>query len=182
MRRDDESHPDSGFPVEVQSSMGRSLVLLASMALALLVFQPQLHGQTVPATRAGLPSEDEVAAYGGSAGGAASLRLACGDGLADPESNDPVVRQSSRLACAGAMATPSTLDLRQWQSTLGLTEGLLLRAARSFGFSDLAEFESPESARLRAATDCLAFMSADDAPIFVHDPDSGWKPNQGTPA
>ena len=51
-----------------------------------------------------------IAVTGGSAGAASSMWLAYHDDLADPESKDPVLRQSSRVCGAIAMGGQTTLD------------------------------------------------------------------------
>jgi len=119
---------------------------------------------------------DRVAAFGGSAGGAASLWLAFREDLADPESDDPVARESTRIRCAGAMATPSTMDLLQWPEILGIDEEALARAARSFGVADLASLSAPGAASARAEIDIVALMSPGDPPFFIHNNDPGGIP------
>ncbi len=54
-----------------------------------------------------------IAAAGGSAGACTSLWLAYHDDMADPQSPDPVDRQSTRLVCAAVMGAQTTLDPRQ---------------------------------------------------------------------
>lgn len=53
---------------------------------------------------------DLIAATGGSAGAASSLWLAYHDDLSDPQSDDPVLRKSSRVCGAVAMGGQTTLD------------------------------------------------------------------------
>ena len=53
-----------------------------------------------------------VAAAGGSSGGGISLWLAFHDDLADPKSDDPVLRQSTRLTCAAAFNAQTSYDPR----------------------------------------------------------------------
>jgi len=60
---------------------------------------------------------DRVGATGGSAGACTSLWLALHDDLAQPDSDDPVARQSSRLACAAVIGAQTSLDpqqVREW--------------------------------------------------------------------
>jgi len=60
---------------------------------------------------------DRIGATGGSAGGCSSLYLALHDDLADPKSDDPVARQSTRLYTAAVTGAQTTLDpkiLREW--------------------------------------------------------------------
>ncbi|MEO1998044.1 MAG: alpha/beta hydrolase [Planctomycetaceae bacterium] len=61
-----------------------------------------------------------VAAFGESAGAGASLWLATKDDLADPQSTDPVLRESSRLTAAGGIWVQSTYDIVQWPKLLDL--------------------------------------------------------------
>ena len=51
-----------------------------------------------------------VGAFGGSAGGASSLWLALHSDLADPNSSDPIARESTRLTCAAVLQAQTTLD------------------------------------------------------------------------
>jgi acetyl esterase/lipase len=54
-----------------------------------------------------------VAAAGSSAGACTSLWLAYHDDLADPKSDDPLARQSTRLKCAAVIGAQTTLDPKQ---------------------------------------------------------------------
>src|SRR6516164_5990085 len=58
-----------------------------------------------------------IGATGGSAGGCSSLWLAFHDDMADPNSKDPVARESTRLYCAAVNGAQTSLDpkqLREW--------------------------------------------------------------------
>lgn len=56
---------------------------------------------------------DRIGAAGGSAGGCSSLWLAYHPDLADPQSKDPIARESTRLACVAARGPQTTLDPKQ---------------------------------------------------------------------
>ena len=59
----------------------------------------------------------KVGAAGGSAGACTSLWLAFHDDLADPQSADPIARESTRLTCAavsGAQTSLDPLQMRAW--------------------------------------------------------------------
>ena len=59
----------------------------------------------------------KVGAAGGSAGACTSLWLAFHDDLADPKSEDPIARESTRLTCAAVQVPQTTLDpkqMREW--------------------------------------------------------------------
>ena len=58
-----------------------------------------------------------IGATGGSAGACSSLGLAFHDDMADPASDDPVARESTRLTCAavnGAQVSLDPKELREW--------------------------------------------------------------------
>src|SRR4249920_3281427 len=58
-----------------------------------------------------------IGATGGSAGACSSLWLAFHDDLADPKSDDPIARESTRLYCAavnGAQVSLDPKELRAW--------------------------------------------------------------------
>jgi acetyl esterase/lipase len=58
-----------------------------------------------------------IGATGGSGGGCSSLWLLFHDDLADPKSDDPVARETTRLYCAAVTGAQTTLDpkvLREW--------------------------------------------------------------------
>jgi acetyl esterase/lipase len=58
-----------------------------------------------------------IAATGSSAGACTSLWLAFHDDLADPKSDDPIARESTRLTCAAVQGAQTSLDskeVREW--------------------------------------------------------------------
>jgi acetyl esterase/lipase len=60
--------------------------------------------------------KSKVALSGGSAGACTSLWLAFHDDLADPNSPDPVARESTRVVCAAVMGAQTTLDPHQMRA------------------------------------------------------------------
>ena len=76
-----------------------------------------------------------IGATGGSAGGCSSLWLAFHDDLADPKSDDPIARESTRLYCAavnGAQVTLDPIPLREWMPNYSY-------GAHAFGLKNLDE-------------------------------------------
>ena len=72
-----------------------------------------------------------IGATGGSAGACTSLWLALHDDLADPDSKDPIARESSRLTCAAVVGAQTSLDpkeLREWMPNA-------VYAGHAFGFA-----------------------------------------------
>jgi len=63
---------------------------------------------------------NRIAVIGGSAGAASSLWLAYHDDMANPKSDDPVLRQSSRVCGAVAMGGQTTLDPFLLEKKIGL--------------------------------------------------------------
>jgi acetyl esterase/lipase len=63
-----------------------------------------------------------IGATGGSAGACSSLWLAFHNDLADPKSDDPIARESTRLTCAavnGAQVSLDPKELREWMPNYG---------------------------------------------------------------
>ena len=58
--------------------------------------------------------KNRIAGYGGSAGAQLVAYLAWGDDFANPKSNDPISRESSRLKAVALSGGQSTLDLNWW--------------------------------------------------------------------
>ena len=65
---------------------------------------------------------ERVACFGGSAGAGISLWLAFHDDLADPESDDPVARQSTRIVAAATSGGQSTYDMRTFREWFGVPD------------------------------------------------------------
>lgn len=57
--------------------------------------------------------KERIGLYGGSAGACSSLWLAFHDDLADPNSPDPVARESTRVRCVAVAGAQTSLDPRQ---------------------------------------------------------------------
>lgn len=110
-----------------------------------------------------------IASYGGSAGAGTSLWLAFHPDLADAKNADPVLRESSRLAAAGAINTQATYNVRRWPEFLGQVDFPLERpneTAAFYGAKSEAELNGGKKAAI-ADVDMLALISADDAPVFL---------------
>jgi len=114
-----------------------------------------------------------IGAYGGSAGSGTATWLAFHDDMAEPDSPDPVLRESTRLAVVGALATQATYDVLQWQKLLGVTpdpeeyEASLRKVVSFYGLKNVDELNSPKGEAIRADLDMLGLMSKDDPPLYV---------------
>lgn len=124
-------------------------------------------------TKAGEWNLDKTrfAGFGGSAGAGTSLWLATRDDLADPKAEDPVLRESSRLQAAVLVATQATYDLTKWESFLGPANPAWWtspnEAAEFYHFAEHADLAKPEARPILRECDMLAWISKEDAPVFV---------------
>ena len=121
-----------------------------------------------------------IAAYGGSAGGSISLWLALHDDMADPTSDDPVTRQSTRLTCALGVGAQSTNDPRVIREIIpgNAYDQIALKPLFDLPTSwnwDTAEVSEDLSARLIEGSP-ITHLTKDDPPIFVYYPKSQEKP------
>ena len=127
-----------------------------------------------------------IGAYGGSAGSGTSTWLAFHDNMAEPNNPDPVLRESTRLAVVGALATQATYDVLKWSELLAYTpdaetyEESLVEAVVFYGLKNVEELTSPKGEAIRADLDMLGLMSKDDPPLYVSNGMKGGTPeNRG---
>jgi acetyl esterase/lipase len=109
--------------------------------------------------------KERIGAAGGSAGACSSLWLAFHDEMADPDSADPVARESTRLWCAAVTGAQTTLDpqqMREWtpNSKYG---------GHAFGIGSFAEFLAKRESILPwiAEYSPYALVSKDDPPVYL---------------
>ena len=127
-----------------------------------------------------------IGAYGGSAGSGTATWLAFHDDMAEPNNPDPVLRESTRLAVVGALATQATYDVLQWREILRYEpdpeqyKESLKEAAVFYGLKSVEELTSPKGRAIRADLDMLGLMSKDDPPLYVSNSMKGGTPeNRG---
>lgn len=119
--------------------------------------------------------KSRVAASGGSAGACSSLWLALHDDMADPKSDDPVARESTRLTCAGVIGAQTTLDpqqMKEWtpNSRYGGHAFGILRQVNGKNVSDFQEFLSKREEILPWIKEYSPFewVSPDDPPVYLN--------------
>jgi carboxylesterase type B len=124
--------------------------------------------------------KNRIACSGGSAGAGTALWLAFSDDMADPDNIDPVLRESTRLTCAGAFSTQSTYDLFQWDEIIGLpknnSQEKMQTIARAFGYKTAESLNKPESDLVKKELDFKAKMSENSSPFFVFNKHKGGIP------
>jgi hypothetical protein len=110
---------------------------------------------------------DAVASTGGSAGADISLWLGFHDDLADPASDDPVKRQSTRISCVGAGSAQTVFDPRVVDTLLAKEGALSSAIPKLFGLSR-DELESPRAIKLYEESQAVSLLSKGDAPVFLY--------------
>lgn len=107
-----------------------------------------------------------IGATGGSAGAGTSLWIGFHDDMADPNSSNPVSRQSTRLACMAVMGAQSTYDPRVIKEIIG---GRAHEHPALEGFYGLRkdELNSPKAHKLYEAAAPITHLSADDPPVIA---------------
>ncbi len=110
-----------------------------------------------------------IASYGSSAGAGTSMWLAFHDDLADPNSDDPVLRQSSRLAAAGSLDGQVSYDLRDWAKYVGASEYERPVAERLafYGFQSQADHDSAQGDATMKDCAMIELISSDDPPVAI---------------
>ena len=117
--------------------------------------------------------KQRIGASGGSAGACSSLWLAFHPDLADPNSSDPVARESTRLMCAAVTGAQTTLDPKQMKDWTPNSK----YGGHAFGFtgdtkakiSQFDEFFGKRETILPwiAEYSPYALVSSDDPPVYL---------------
>jgi acetyl esterase/lipase len=109
-----------------------------------------------------------VASTGGSAGAGTSLWIAFHDDLADPKSDDPVARQSTRLTCVAVNNAQSSYDPR-FAEKIGLPRPNFERHSFFLPFYNIKkdEIDSPRAYKLYEEAAPITYLSKDDPPALL---------------
>lgn len=109
--------------------------------------------------------KSKVGGFGGSAGAQLCMYLAFHDDLADLKSDDPIARESSRLACVAPDNGQMTMDQKLWEKYVpGYVEKTMRRRTNTelFGTEDEAK-----ATKIAAGLAALSLISKDDPPVFL---------------
>lgn len=107
------------------------------------------------------------AATGGSAGAGISLWIGFHDDLADPRSDDPVARESTRLSSMAVFGAQSSYDPRVIKKIIGGRAHEHTALKPFYGLTD-AELDSDRAHRLYEDASPINYVSADDPPVFLY--------------
>lgn len=107
-----------------------------------------------------------IGATGGSAGAGTSLWIGFHDDMADPKSEDPVLRESTRLSCMAVFGAQSTYDpitITEW-----IGEAAALHPALE-GFYGLQwdQYQTPAAREVFKKAAAITYLSKDDPPVYA---------------
>ncbi len=103
-----------------------------------------------------------------SAGGDIALWVALHDDMADPKSDDPVARQSTRVTAAAVFDVPTSLDHRVVREWLGGRIENHPSWVQLYGVKTIAELERPPVRQLAAAASPINLVSRGDPPVWLY--------------
>jgi len=119
----------------------------------------------------------------GAGGSGISLLIAFHKDLADPRSDDPVVRESTRLTCVAVEKAVVSFDPRWIKENLPGKAWRGPNLAAIFGMKDAAEADllnpAPEKARLMEENAPINYLTADAPPVFLSYPGESLSPKPG---
>jgi acetyl esterase len=107
-----------------------------------------------------------IGASGSSAGAGTALWLAFHDNLADPKSDDAVLRQSTRLACVTVQQAQTSYDPRVIAEWIGPQTARHPNLLDFYGLQ-ASELESPKAFKMYDAASPINYLTADDPPVFL---------------
>ncbi|QDU80973.1 acetyl esterase [Polystyrenella longa] len=104
-----------------------------------------------------------IICYGGSAGAGISLWLAFHDDLADPNSDDPIARQSTRIHAAGTSDGQSTYNMHTFREWFGVPD-LPIHSALPplYGVELDADLNDPKVTKQMQDVSSITHLSPDD--------------------
>ena len=107
-----------------------------------------------------------IGATGGSAGAGTSLWIGFHDDMADPKSDDPVLRESTRLSCMAVFGAQSTYDplvIKVW-----IGEAAARHPALE-GFYGLTwdQYDTPAARDMFKQAAAITWLTKDDPPVYA---------------
>ncbi|QDT42340.1 acetyl esterase [Gimesia alba] len=110
-----------------------------------------------------------VACYGGSAGAGISMWIGFHDDLADPNSDDPVKRQSTRIQAIGTMGGQSTYDPIKIKALVGGRAWEHPSIFKAYGVTTAKEalHPTPEQQKRYDESSAIMHLTKDDPPLYM---------------
>lgn len=111
---------------------------------------------------------EKIVCYGGSAGAGISLWLAFHEDLANPDSDDPIARQSTRILAAGTINGQSTYDMRTFREWFGVPDLVPHPALVTFyGVEAESDWETDRVKALMKDASAISHLTKDDVPAYL---------------
>lgn len=119
--------------------------------------------------------KERIGIFGSSAGAGTSLWIGLNDDMALLESDDPILKESTRVQAIGAIASQATYDIIRWEEVFAdynlkldnVPKFLTNRLAQFYGVDDPSAMETDEVINYRHQMDMIELMDKDDPPIWV---------------
>ncbi|MEC5128780.1 alpha/beta hydrolase [Verrucomicrobiales bacterium BCK34] len=106
---------------------------------------------------------ERIGAWGGSAGAQLCMYLAFHDEMADPESTDPIARESTRLHCISTNGGQATMDLEWFKKWIPEYEAPHRSTEKYFG-----ELTPEALGKTLSDLSALPLLSKDDPPLYMN--------------
>jgi hypothetical protein len=116
-------------------------------------------------------NKEKIMVFGVSAGGSASLWLATHDDLADPNHENPLMRESTRVLAAGHVNSQVSYDFHDWFNFFGadqVNKFLGSQVWSRYHFDSLGDLYTQEGELVRRFLDSYENYSSDDPEIFFY--------------
>lgn len=107
-----------------------------------------------------------IGSTGGSAGAGTSLWIGFHDDLANPKSDDPVLRQSTRLTCMAVNGAQSSYDPRTIKEWVGEAAAKHPALDGFFGVNEETR-NTPEAFKRYEGASAINFLTKDDPPVYA---------------
>ncbi|MDX1970240.1 MAG: alpha/beta hydrolase [Planctomycetaceae bacterium] len=109
---------------------------------------------------------ERIGATGASAGAGTSLWIGFHDDMADPKSEDPVLRESTRLSCMAVFGAQSSYDphvIREWVGEAAARHPAL----EGFYGIKWAEIDTPAAREKFVAASPITYLGKGDPPVYA---------------
>lgn len=114
---------------------------------------------------------ERIGVLGGSAGAGSSVWIAAHPDLADPKSDDPVARQSSRVKAAASINGQATYDLLRWEELIGPAPAAIDKESNEpllfYHLAPGTDLNSDAAKTARAKVDIEGLINRDTPPLFL---------------
>lgn len=108
-----------------------------------------------------------IALTGGSAGACMSMWIAMHDDLADPKSDDPLARLSTRVSCVVAYGGQSSLDPVWILENIGGNPTIHPSVAPFYGVESMEDLKKPEMQAVIREASPISHATKDDPPMYL---------------